>query len=60
MGMCLYVYGVPHAHRTGGTGGVNHPTWVLKLNLNSGPLQEGGRVSHPSTLFSQEHFRMYQ
>lgn len=38
--MCLYVCAVPMPRELEIQGGVSHPTWVLKLTLNSGPLQE--------------------
>lgn len=47
--MCLYVCAVPMPRELEIQGGVSHPTWVLKLTLNSGPLQEDiWAISPPS------------
>lgn len=59
MCMCLYVWGVPHAHRTGDTRGCEPPNLGSEADLELGS-SAGGHVSHLSTLSSQEHFKMYQ
>lgn len=59
MYMCLYVCGVPHAHGTGDTGRCESPNLGSETDLELGS-SAGGRVSHLSTLSSQEFLKMYQ